>query len=444
MTHNNFTIVQSSFDDDETYLCTLPSTWVIRKGWNNGIPDKLSVIDGSDLCYWPKKASGYRLLEKAKKHPAIEIDDNLLAANRCKIKRSGFETYSEAHEEQKRMEVFSDTDEMELKIKMRKDSDVAELFSAIKQTGYSKATGNSQKSTELSSQVSFSEDIIDSSQADYICPVKPTGVVSSPEMIATVAPESCEKCQSLGKFEDKLHRMEKQLDQCVFLLSQANAKIDMLSSRKQSEVDKDVIELNNISVQPVKTLQDLEALEKKCKDESYIKSVILSMGNIHGKHRFTGQGWTVCLQVIDYFLDRKFMREVSWTGVSKTKSENGEAVTKIAFSKYEHFINLFYQVILHADEQFSLAACHNFFKQCIRNSKQRLEDIKRVRLSVARKRRIPGNVESTDDENIKPMDDQAVHNDISVHSNEQNDYFQVLAEEYLEEMIDEHEQNNVA
>lgn len=93
MTQNKYSVVQCSFDEEETYLCVLPSNWVTKNGWNKGIPDKLTASDGGDLCYWPVKAAGYRLLEKAKKNPTVGIDRTSLAAFRCKIKRSGIDTY---------------------------------------------------------------------------------------------------------------------------------------------------------------------------------------------------------------------------------------------------------------------------------------------------------------------------------------------------------------
>lgn len=95
MPQNNYSVVQSSFDEEETYLCVLPSSWVVKNGWNKGIPDKLTLLEGADMCYWPVKAAGYRLLEKAKKIPSIRIDRTLLSAFRCKIKRSDFHTYND-------------------------------------------------------------------------------------------------------------------------------------------------------------------------------------------------------------------------------------------------------------------------------------------------------------------------------------------------------------
>lgn len=95
MSQNNYSVVQCSFDEEEPYLCVLPSSWVVKKGWNKGNSDKLTKLEGGDLCFWPAKAAGYRLLEKAKKMPNVKIDKNLLVAYRCKIKRIGFQTYTE-------------------------------------------------------------------------------------------------------------------------------------------------------------------------------------------------------------------------------------------------------------------------------------------------------------------------------------------------------------
>lgn len=183
--------------------------------------------------------------------------------------------------------------------------------------------------------------------------------------------------------------IENQLNQVMIMLSQANAKLDVIASHERGRRNSEdaEIEVNKFALNPARNVAELEALEQRCTDERFVENVIKSLAKIHGKHRFTGNGQTVCLQLIDYFVDRRFLRDVSWTGVSKSKDVNGHPQMKVAFSKYDGFINLFFQVVLHADEMFTLEACHKFLKQCIRNSKQRLEEIKRLRMPVGRKRR---------------------------------------------------------
>lgn len=91
---DSYTIIQT-FEHNESNLSALPSKWVNKKGWNGGTPDRMSMIAGNDLCYWPKGASGYRLLEQAKLDPTIAIDKRFLSAFRCKILKENIPTYVE-------------------------------------------------------------------------------------------------------------------------------------------------------------------------------------------------------------------------------------------------------------------------------------------------------------------------------------------------------------
>ncbi|XP_065094694.1 uncharacterized protein LOC135715287 [Ochlerotatus camptorhynchus] len=184
--------------------------------------------------------------------------------------------------------------------------------------------------------------------------------------------------------ENKMDDMGRQQEKCLLLLAQANAKIDSLSSaleKKQTgEEPEKSLELT-LTLNPVKSLEDLEASEELCKDDCYVEKVVRSMGQIHGTNRFKND------EMIDYFVDRRFFRHYSWTGISKTFDENQQLVRKIAFSKYDRYINLFYRVIRNANEDFTKNDCNKFLKQCLRNSKQRLDDTKMLRLPAARNRR---------------------------------------------------------
>ncbi|KXJ75642.1 hypothetical protein RP20_CCG011334 [Aedes albopictus] len=202
--------------------------------------------------------------------------------------------------------------------------------------------------------------------------------------------------KKLESIENNVQEMGKHQAKCLILGAQANAKIDYLLSEKAKQPTVNVAAKPQESLLvPVNSLTDLENAEKRCEDDSYVESVIREMGQMHGKNRFKTRGGTVCLQIIDHFVDRSFFRQCSWTGISKTFDENQKLVEKIAFSKYEKFINLFYRVIRNADEDFTKEECNKFFKQCLRNSKQRVGE-QMLRLPAARNRtkRIP--VDSND------------------------------------------------
>lgn len=175
---------------------------------------------------------------------------------------------------------------------------------------------------------------------------------------------------------DKVDNIEKRQEKCLILTAQVNAKIDRLTSRSEQRQSSNASEKTaDIKLIPVNSLADLEAAEEQCEDQNYVNNVIREMGKIHGNNRFKNKGGTVCHQMIDFFVDRRFFRLCSWTGISKTLDENNEVVPKIPFSRYEKYINLFYKVICNSDSTFTKDECHKFLKQCLRNSKQRANEL---------------------------------------------------------------------
>ncbi|XP_058827793.1 uncharacterized protein LOC131687715 [Topomyia yanbarensis] len=437
MSYNNYSVVQCSFDEEESYLCVLPSSWVVEKGWNKGVRDKLTALDGGDICYWPAKAAGYRLLEKAKKTTNISIDKKLLIPYRCKIKRIGFETYNDACKEQKLMEMHSDTDNTVPKKRMNTDTRAADMFVEIlgkKQNATPRADLVPSLSTAAGDQTptnkrylaegltddSFNSDLDGSVQNKHI-PLKQLSLQQGilPSRKEPVS-DSQEETITLRSLFERVQNLATQLDRCLLMLSQVNAKLDTIGSRNHlvEPNNEDQIEVKQNVLQPVTNLAELEAVDEMCSDDRFVESVIKSMGKVH---------------------DRRFLRDVSWTGVSKTKDKHGKPKTKIAFSKYNKFIDVFFQTVLNADELFSLEACHKFLKQCIRNSKQRLEDIKQIRTSVSRKRcrknvRMEEQLEKRDDTSEdRPSDDELDNN--ASHQTEDLTDSQGMIIEFLEETV---------
>ncbi|XP_062560897.1 uncharacterized protein LOC134225116 [Armigeres subalbatus] len=243
----------------------------------------------------------------------------------------------------------------------------------------------------------------------------------------------------LERIENKVDDMARQQEKCLLLVAQANAKVDALASTSIGKATVDEPrKLYQLKLTPVKSFADLEAVEEQCKDDEFVDEVLRSIGSIHGKNRFKGNGGTVGHQVIDYFVDRRFLRQCSWTGISKTFDENQHLVRKVSFSKYERYINLIYSVIRNADEDYTMEKCHKFLKQCLRNSKQRLDETKMVRLPAARNRSKKNRKEYTEEildgnEPIEEGTDPDPNMSNIIIEEEEDPIEEIIMEEYLSE-----------
>ncbi|KXJ69572.1 hypothetical protein RP20_CCG026555 [Aedes albopictus] len=187
------------------------------------------------------------------------------------------------------------------------------------------------------------------------------------------------------------------LNKCMRLLSHVNAKVDTIgasisalqsTSTGQCQHPKGTpnVTLATISMQPVKSLADLEQLEESCRSEDFVKRIVASIGRIHGHHRYTGNGATVSLQIIDYFFSRDFMLKCSWTGISRA-SDTETKTNKIPFMKFDKTIDLFYQTVLYSDPIYAFSECKDFLHRCLKNAKQRFAEVTGTRKPVSRKRK---------------------------------------------------------
>ncbi|XP_038108752.1 uncharacterized protein LOC6034793 [Culex quinquefasciatus] len=342
---DSYTIIQT-FEHNESNLSALPSKWVNKKGWNGGTPDRMSVIAGNDLCYWPKGASGYRLLEQAKLDPTIAIDKRFLSAFRCKILKENIPTYVEAICEQKTLE--KELNEL--------NKQPLPTASASLQSDQG-AEGNVLLSQILSSVESLQRQV---------------QIIAKDQQTTKTQVNKC--YHLLLQINDRLNEGPPQTPQALGVL-------EIPSSSNATDPT------NTIPLKPVKSLEDMEALQDHARDPLFVQSVIRSMGMIHGKCRHMGEGRTICLRVVDYFFDRRFMLTCSWTGTARGTENNGARATKIPFQRFDKVINLFYQVVLYSDPTFLYDDCLTFLHRCVRNAKQRFAEVKGMRLSVARKRR---------------------------------------------------------
>ncbi|XP_021696097.1 uncharacterized protein LOC110675428 [Aedes aegypti] len=336
MTANNYSIVQT-IENEEVLLSVLPSRWILKNGWKQEEQGD-GQEDGCDLCFWPKGVSGYRLLEKAKKDPKIPADNIVLRTYRCKIKRNNFALYSEAFRELKLMEIQSDTDEP--KKKLSKTTTAAELFKQIQSSSASRpgtssshpCTGFDQGDNDMEDTSDLDESLLKTSgkREDHAMKIRSMPIShSQPQYKETKSSSGLRTpilqneplqqpnlLQLVLLLHEKVDNNTKQIDSCVesvkqlnsrntALLSQINAKLDVIATQTLQPVvtgQHENLEVRKIPLIPVKCLADMESLEKKSKNDQFVRSVIQYLGSIHGKQRYVGEGLTVCLQIINYFL----------------------------------------------------------------------------------------------------------------------------------------------
>ncbi|XP_058462145.1 uncharacterized protein LOC131437080 [Malaya genurostris] len=376
MSTDNFSIVQIT-ENGHVLLSVLPSRWVRQNGWEQKLQE-----DGADLYYWPNGVVGYRLLENAKLNPQVIPDTAVLNACQCKIKRTNIASYADAFRELELMERHSDPDEYE---RRKGSSTISE--------------GSEHIQTKPGSSLVLSKSVNDQ-QDNHISESLPEdGSGSKPSMLQNADTDEPSIRQLLLSLHKKMDENSKQIEalkkshqSCMAALAQINAKLDTIGTKTtrtdtSALLKPDTYVSKKIPLTPVKCLDDMESLEIKSKNEDFVQSVVLFLGSMHGKHRYVGEGTTVCLQVINYFFEREFLINCSWSGISRSKKTNGSIISKIPFHKFSGVIDMFYRVVLFSDPTFSKVQCEQFLHRCLRNAKQRFEEIKGIRASVARKRR---------------------------------------------------------
>lgn len=160
-----------------------------------------------------------------------------------------------------------------------------------------------------------------------------------------------------------------------------NEKIDLLSHGRPTVNRKNRDDLHGeaLKLVPIKTDQDLEALNLLLFDDEIFKMFVESMSKFAGKSG-AKNGQKVALTVIDNFFDREFLLECSWTGASKGKSD--KVMKKINFSSYKKVILSFSETVRNADDRFSIDEGEIFIRAQLRNSKNRFEQTKKKQDNV--------------------------------------------------------------
>lgn len=322
------------------------------------------------------------------------------------------------------MELNTDTEEYETKKKVRKVTTAADLFKQIQTSkpGPSReapvpiqdveeeeAMDSSLSEPEIETRIdagrngsSLLNPMMRNNQSSGSVRTPPLKPCGSADDSFTQEPDLRQLVLSLHKKVDENTRNieESKLagDRSVALLSQINAKLDVfapqvnikldaLASQKPQQIELESIGNMSVPLKPVKSLEELQSLEKKSSNAQFAAGIIQYFGSMHGKDRYVGEGGTVCLQIIDSFFQREFLLNCSWTGTTRNKNSDEEPVSKIAFHKFDGVITLFHKVVMFSDPSFSLVQVQKFLHRCLRNAKQRFEEIKGTRAPVARKRR---------------------------------------------------------
>ncbi|XP_050084667.1 uncharacterized protein LOC126570737 [Anopheles aquasalis] len=194
----------------------------------------------------------------------------------------------------------------------------------------------------------------------------------------------------------EINSIDSRLKKCEKIQAETAAAVgsEVETLKSQMAALKSVIETAEIDalappitelIQPAKCKEDLDALEEKALDEDYKNQLVSAVARIHGCNRI-GEGATVSYQIIDFFFDRKFMVECSWSGESiKSGVHNFDA--KIALSKYCNLIGLFHACVNVTDSTYTQNECVQVIRMCLKNSKRRLKANRRRKSAAQRKKK---------------------------------------------------------
>lgn len=368
------------------------------------------------------------------------------------------------------MEKDSDTEEYGTKKKVRKVTTAADLFKQIQaaKPGPSRMSPPPIQGVEVEKADSLLSEPESETQIDVGCDssslLKPktcqqsSGTGRAPPLNRSSVNDTFNQTPDLRQLLLSLHEKvdtnarnieESKLAgyRSVTLLSQINAKLDVLASqlnmkfeaiasRKSQQIEPERIETMSAPLNPIKSLEELESLERKTNNEQFVAAVIQYVGTIHGRDRFVGEGGTVCLQIVDYFFQREFLLKCSWTGTSRKKNSDENTMSKIPFQKFDGVITLFHKAVMFSDPSFPLIECQKFLKRCLRNAKQRFGEIKGIRAPVARKRRKRSDNQSTlcgmdDDEEKQDEEEESLVEYDGPDEMDISDNKGFLVEEYL-------------
>ncbi|XP_050507296.1 uncharacterized protein LOC126884960 [Diabrotica virgifera virgifera] len=157
-----------------------------------------------------------------------------------------------------------------------------------------------------------------------------------------------------------------------------------------------VIEQDDDNIQfefhAVSTSQELSQLEENLKDPNYEKKVRNYFKKIIGNIPDTSNGLDTCYSIVDYFFEKKFMVQCSWTGGSRSNTE------KCCIKNCKNILEVFFTIVQSSNKDFSKALLKKFIIGIRRNAKKRSltggirqSSIHRRKKSMVKKQRLSGN-----------------------------------------------------
>ncbi|XP_058065759.1 uncharacterized protein LOC131215388 [Anopheles bellator] len=111
------------------------------------------------------------------------------------------------------------------------------------------------------------------------------------------------------------------------------------------------------NLRPVKTIEELNELEKRANCENFVWAVVNSLGRVHGKDRHIGNGISICMQLVDKFFDQDFLGGCTWS--------NALEKDKIALVDFEKTLSILYQTVVYCDPDFTAMDMRNILQNCM-------------------------------------------------------------------------------
>ncbi|XP_055591824.1 uncharacterized protein LOC129743727 isoform X3 [Uranotaenia lowii] len=171
---------------------------------------------------------------------------------------------------------------------------------------------------------------------------------------------------------ETFQNLQSSMDVCMHLMSEKRG-----SPSKRTDAAAVIGRVSELFA-PIKSFEEMQALEDALNDKGYMEKLIKSLSIICGTNG-KACGLDCCYRLIDHFVTREFLVECSWTGGSRNVSGDGPShasvrhvYDKVAFKCFKNFRTLFMKLVRLADSEFSNITCDEFFKRILRNSRQRL------------------------------------------------------------------------
>lgn len=131
------------------------------------------------------------------------------------------------------------------------------------------------------------------------------------------------------------------------------------------------------NIQNIANENDLNNFEKLLDNPEVEEEWKKKISVICGKGK--GRGVNNAYALVDSMFSRGFLLQCSWSGGSRTSEQ------KICFKSHTKIINFFFSIIHESDSSYTLLDCHKFFKNILKNSRQRNES-KQERISRTKNR----------------------------------------------------------